>query len=64
MLEIVPTGIPQKSKRFVGFDKIFTSGGISAGIDLSFHIIENLHGKDVALKTAKYMEYDWTEKDT
>lgn len=63
MLEIVPTGIPQKSKRFVGFDKIFTSGGISAGIDLSFHIIENLHGKDVALKTAKYMEYDWTEKD-
>jgi len=60
MSEIVPSGIPQKTKRFVGFDKIYTSGGISAGIDLSFHIIKNLHGKDIALETAKYMEYDWS----
>ncbi len=59
MIEIVPSGIPQKMKRFVGFDKIYTSGGISAGIDLSFHIVENLHEKSIALKTAKYMEYDW-----
>ena len=58
MIEIVPSGFPQKSKRFVGFDKIYTSGGISAGIDLSFHIVENLHGKDIAQKTADYMEYD------
>jgi len=61
MLEIVQSGIPQKTKRFVGFDKIYTSGGISAGIDLSFHIVESLHGKDIALKTAEYMEYDWNE---
>ena len=59
MLEIVPSGFPQKSKRFVSFDKIYTSGGISAGIDLSFHIIETLHGKNIAQKTADYMEYNW-----
>jgi transcriptional regulator GlxA family with amidase domain len=29
-------------KRFAQPDKIFNSGGISAGIDLSFHIIEAL----------------------
>ena len=57
MQEIVPSGIPKKSERFVNFDKIFTSGGISAGIDLSFHIVEKLHGKEIADKTANYMEY-------
>ncbi len=57
MQEIVPTGIPKKSERFVNFDKIYTSGGISAGIDLSFHIVEKLHGKEIADKTAYYMEY-------
>ncbi|MDD2563288.1 MAG: DJ-1/PfpI family protein [Salinivirgaceae bacterium] len=60
MIEIVPSGFPQKSKRFVGFDKIYTSWGISAGIDLSFHIVETLHGKAIAQKTADYMEYDIT----
>ena len=58
MEKIVPTGHPQQDKRFVGFDKVFTSGGISAGIDLSFHIVELLYGSDVAAKTAKYMEYN------
>lgn len=45
MAKLVPTGKPQKNKRFVNFDKVFTSGGISAGIDLSFHMLELLHGK-------------------
>ena len=60
MMEIVPTGIPQKDKRFVSFDKTYTSGGISAGIDLSFHMVEQLHGKLIAEKTATYMEYRLT----
>ena len=58
MKEIVPTGIPQMDKRFVQADKIYTSGGISAGIDLSFHIVEKLFGKEIAKKTAAYMEYN------
>lgn len=58
MKKIVPTGKPQVSKRFTNTGKIYTSGGISAGIDLSFHIVEMFHGKAIAEKTAKYMEYD------
>jgi len=58
MAELVPTGLPQKDKRYVNSGKIYTSGGISAGIDLSFHLIELLHGKEIAEKTATYMEYD------
>lgn len=57
MEEIVPLGLPQKEKRFVKAGKIFTSGGISAGIDLAFHIVEELLGKKIAKNTAEYMEY-------
>jgi transcriptional regulator GlxA family with amidase domain len=58
MKEIVPTGIPNPDKRFVQSGKIFTSAGISAGIDLSFHIIELLHGRQIVEETAFYMEYE------
>ncbi len=56
--QLVPTGLPQRDKRYVNSGKIFTSGGISAGIDLSFHIVRLLHGDTVANSTAKYMEYN------
>ncbi len=55
--ELVPTGLPQQDKRFVNAFKIYTSGGISAGIDLSFHIVGELYGKEVVQATAEYMEY-------
>lgn len=59
MEEIAPLGIPQKEKRFVQSDeRIYTSGGISAGIDLSFHIVEKILGKESARNTANYMEYE------
>lgn len=61
MKGIVPSGNPQQQQRFVNAGKIYTSGGISAGIDLSFHIVEKLLGEDVALRTAKYMEYNRTK---
>lgn len=46
----------QKKKRFVD-DEIVTSAGISAGIDMSFYIVEKICGKKIAKETAKYMEY-------
>ena len=58
MKEIVPTGMPQQQLRFVNAGKIYTSGGISAGIDLSFHIVKKLLGEKTTKQTATYMEYD------
>jgi transcriptional regulator GlxA family with amidase domain len=56
--EIAPLSIPQREKRFVQTsERLYTSGGISAGIDLSFYMVEKLLGKETALKTAEYMEY-------
>lgn len=45
--------------RFVDTGRILTAGGISAGIDLSLHIVNRLLGEPVATRTARYMEYHW-----
>ncbi len=55
----------QPDKRFVDNGRVLLSAGISAGIDLSFHLVVRLLGHDVAVETAHWMEYDWkgsTEK--
>lgn len=48
----------RKDARIVDNGKIVFSGGISAGIDAAFYIVEKFLGKEVAKKTAQYMEYD------
>ena len=47
-----------KNKRYV-FDKYYSSSGVSAGIDMTLHIIEKIYGKNIAKNTAKYMEYQY-----
>jgi transcriptional regulator GlxA family with amidase domain len=44
--------------KFVDQGKIVTSAGISAGINMSFHILKRLLGQDAAERTAREMEYD------
>ncbi|HDR4407441.1 TPA: DJ-1/PfpI family protein [Bacillus cereus] len=44
--------------KFVDEGHIITSAGISAGINMSFHIVKNLLGVEIAEETAKNMEYD------
>ena len=44
--------------KFVDEGHIVTSGGISAGINMSFHIIKRLFGAKVVKDLAKRMEYD------
>lgn len=38
-----------------------TSAGISAGIDMSLHLVARLSGMDLARRTARQMVYDWRE---
>ncbi|QIB69302.1 DJ-1/PfpI family protein [Aminipila butyrica] len=44
--------------KFVDAFPIITSGGISAGINMSFYIVKKLLGIEIAKITAKRMEYD------
>lgn len=45
--------------RWVDEGTIVTSGGISAGIDMSLHLVRRLAGEELARATAKQMEFDW-----
>ena len=47
--------------RWVDQGPIVTSAGISAGIDMSLHLVELLADRELALTTARQMEFDWTE---
>lgn len=50
------------SVRWIDEGKIVTSGGISAGIDMSLHLVERLADDALARKTARQMEFDWQKK--
>lgn len=55
-----PQAIVREEDRFVDNGKVITSGGISAGIDMSLHVIGRLLGEEQARRTVEYMEYgDW-----
>jgi len=47
------------NKRWVQSGKYITSGGISAGIDMSLHLVSQLTTKVYAEKVAHQMEYNW-----
>jgi transcriptional regulator GlxA family with amidase domain len=56
--ELSPTTEVVSDQRFVqASDRIMTSGGISAGIDLSLHIVERLLGAESLAAVVSEMEY-------
>lgn len=57
--DLAPDADVRADERVVDAGKIVTTGGISAGIDGSFHVVDRLLGTATALRTARYMEYDW-----
>ena len=58
--ELEPTATVREDVRFTDTDRVLTAAGISAGIDLSLHVVARLQGAAVAQQTADYMEYHWT----
>ena len=48
--------------RWVDEGRIVSSAGISAGIDMSLHLVERLAGRELALRTAKQMDVDWRQR--
>lgn len=47
--------------RWIDAGGIVTSAGISAGIDMSLHLVERLAGRALAERTARQMDFAWTE---
>jgi len=49
----------QRGPLWVDEGRVVTSGGISAGIDMSLHLVRRLLGENLARRVARQMEYDW-----
>ncbi|KAJ5947950.1 ThiJ/PfpI family protein [Penicillium verhagenii] len=40
---------------------LLTAGGVSSGLDATFHVVREMAGADMAAFVSRVMEYDWTE---
>ncbi len=61
MQQTFPAVTVVRETRWVDEGNLVTSAGISAGIDMSLHVVEKLLGRAVAENTARQMEYAWNE---
>ena len=53
-----PQVVVEGNVKYVDQGNIITSGGISAGINMSFYLVKKLLGEEIAKTTAQRMEYD------
>ncbi len=51
----------QENARWIDEGPLVSSGGISAGIDMSLYLVSRLQNRDLAVRTARQMEYRWNE---
>lgn len=58
---IAPNVNWQLKARWTVDGNIYTSSGVSAGIDMALGFIADKHGREKALEAAKGMEYIWNE---
>lgn len=49
----------QRDQRVIDNGHLVSSAGVSAGIDMALAVVQRLHGRAVADRTARDMEYDW-----
>jgi transcriptional regulator GlxA family with amidase domain len=53
----------RKDVRFTLAEPIFTSAGVSAGIDLALLIVSHFFGTEIGVATARQMEYPYPQND-
>jgi transcriptional regulator GlxA family with amidase domain len=55
---VAPHATVREGQRIVDNGNLVLSAGVSAGIDMSLHVVARLLGVEVARETAHYMEYE------
>ena len=45
--------------RWVDAGEVVTAGGLSSGIAMALHLVDRFAGRDLALRTARQIEYEW-----
>lgn len=54
-----PGVIVREGVRWIEGDRVMTSAGISAGLDMSLRIVARFAGRELAERTARQMDYAW-----
>jgi transcriptional regulator GlxA family with amidase domain len=49
--------------RWVDAGEVVTAGGLSSGIAMALHLVDRFAGRDLALRTARQIEYDWDPRE-
>jgi putative intracellular protease/amidase len=57
-----PKVLWKRKARWVDDGNLVTSSGVSAGTDMALALIARMHGREMALTTARNMEYTWHEQ--
>ncbi|MBF0517736.1 MAG: hypothetical protein HQK97_11585 [Nitrospirae bacterium] len=63
MRESFPSVTVEYDKHVVEDNRILTSAGISAGIDMALKVVARYCGKAIAAATAMYMEYPYPQNN-
>jgi transcriptional regulator GlxA family with amidase domain len=61
LARLAPNTDLDEAGRFTDNGQVLTSGGVAAGIDVSLHLVARLLGAAAAARTARYLEYPWTD---
>lgn len=56
-----PTLDVDETKPWIDIGRVITSAGISAGIDMTLHLVSRVGGYELASRTARQMVYPWRE---
>lgn len=63
MQELFPNTIVEKDLHVVEDGALFTSAGISAGIDMALKVVSRYFGEAIARATARHMEYPFPDSN-
>lgn len=63
MRDSLPAVLVEFEKHVVEDGRVFTSAGISAGIDLALRVVARYFGEDIARATARHMEYPYPDRN-
>lgn len=57
--QLAPATAVVREARFVDTGRIVTTGGITSGIDGTLQVLYELHGEEICLSVARFMEHSW-----
>ncbi len=60
--ETAPDAEVLEGERLIDNGDVILSAGVSAGIDMAFHVVARLLGEETAQATARHIEYDWNPR--